>query len=85
MLTDYDVFTIMVHVWKIDLFCLGEFCLQASSSFRVKNKGSRERTRDQLNYEGCLSRVTSRDIHHVESVHTGYDVIHEAFYHQMKY
>ena len=78
VLTDYDVFTIMVHVWKIDLFCLGEYSLQVSSSFRVKNKGSRERTRDQLNCEGRLSRATSCDIHHVESVLTDYDVIHQA-------
>ena len=70
--------TIMVHVWKIDLFRLGEFSTQASSSFRVKNKGSRERTRDQLNCEGFLSRVTSRDIHHVESVLTDYDVVYQA-------
>ena len=85
VLTDYDVFTIMVHIWKIDLFCLGEFSLQVSSSFQMKNKGNRERTRDELNCEECLPRVTSRDIHHVESVLTDYDVVHEAFHHQMKH
>ena len=41
------------------------------------------------NREVCLSRVTSRDIHQVESVLTDYDVIYQAwdavFYHQMKH
>ena len=47
-------------------------------SFQVQNKGSRERTRDQLKCEGCLSRATSRDIHHVDSVLSDYDVIYQA-------